>query len=157
MKIPGNKVLGTILLLVMVILAGCSEDDIEIVKKGHLEFNKSVAIGQALDGYKFFAKKEWQPIKSQNGARMVIFKADMTPQYVKEINEACKADPHHKKVERQKWAIQFTVNKDNTAHISGTQTLNILADKAGKKVGNLSELLMQSVFKNELALVCGKP
>lgn len=141
-------------LFTVVFVAGCAKDDLAVVKNAHLEFNKTVAIGKALDGYKYFASKEWQTLKTPKGARVVIFKADMNPQFVKEVNEVCgNQNPQGKMIESQKWSIQFTVNKDNTVHISGTQTLSIFTDKT-KKAGSLNEALVKSVFENQLAPVC---
>jgi len=149
-----NVVLSAIAMLSVVFVAGCSKDDLTIVKKAHLDLNKSIAIGQALDGYKYFDKKEWEALKTAKGTRLVIFKADMNPQHIKELNEACaKQTPQGKTIESQKWAIQFTINKDNTVHISGTQTLSIFADKS-KTTGSLSEALLKSVYENQLAAVC---
>ncbi len=146
--------LATTAVLATVIIAGCSKDDMSTVKKGHLEFNKSLTIGQALDGYKYFGKKEWLAKKTPQGTRLVILKTEMNPQFIKEINEECiKSDPQGKAIESQLWSIQFTLNSDETIHISGTQTLTTLADK-NKVDGSLNEALLQSVYKNQLATVC---
>lgn len=154
MKVLRNVVMSAIAVLSVVVVAGCSKDDLTIVKKGHLEFDKSIAVGQALDSYKYFEKKEWQAAKTAQGARLVIFKADMNPQFIKELNETCdKSNANKNSIESQKWSIQFTLNKDNTFHITGTQTLTIFADKT-KKGGALNEALLQSVYKNQLAAVC---
>jgi hypothetical protein len=138
----------------VVFVAGCTKDDLTFVKKGHTSFNKSVAIGDALDGYKYFGKKEWLTEKTPQGARLVIFKADMNPQFIKEINEACGTQTDQgKRIESQKWSIQFTINKADAIYVSGTQTLTISTDKA-KKSGSLSEALLKSVYENKLAAVC---
>lgn len=146
--------LSVIIGATMFAVTGCTKNDLTIAKNGHLDLNKTIAIGKALDEYKYFEKKEWQALKAPNGTRVVILKTDMNPQFIKEANEACiKQNPQGKKIESQKWSIQFTINEDNTVHISGTQTLSIYSDKT-KKVGSLNEELMKSVFKNELAIVC---
>ena len=136
-------------------ISGCSKvDDLTFVKKGHTSFNKSVAVGEALDGYKYFGKKEWLTEKTPKGARLVIFKAEMNPQYIKETNEACAAQNNNGKIiASQKWSIQFTINKKNEIYVSGTQTLTISTDKTNKS-GELSEALLKSVYGNQLAVVC---
>jgi len=155
LKASINILLLAIVALAVVVVAGCAKkDDLTHVKKGHTSINKSIAIGEALDGYKYFGKKEWQTEKTPHGARLVIFKADMNPQFIKEINEVCgKQGPHGKKIESQKWSIQFTINKVDTVYISGTQTLSIFTDKTNK-TGSLSEALLKSVYENQLAAVC---
>lgn len=153
MKVLKKIVTAAIAVVIVAIAAGCSKDDVTVAKEGHLDFNKSITIGQALDGYKYFGNKEWLATKTPQGTRLVIFKADMNPQFVKEINGACKSTAPQKTIESQKWAIQFTLNKDNSIFVSGTQTLSIAPDKT-KKAGSLSEALLQSVYKNELAAVC---
>ncbi|HBG05739.1 MAG: hypothetical protein A2075_06120 [Geobacteraceae bacterium GWC2_58_44] len=155
MRTLRNTMLTGIIVLAVGIFTGCSpKDDLSIAKKGYLELDKKITVGQALDGYKYFGKKEWQAVKTPQGARLVILKTDMNPQFIKEINEVCgKADPQQKKIESQKWSIQLTVSEDEKVHISGTQTLSIFADKT-QKAGSLNEPLMLSVYKNELAAVC---
>lgn len=156
MKVLINIMLLTVAVLNVVVVAGCSKDDPDLtfVKKGHTSYNKTIAIGEAFDGYKYFGKKEWQTVKTPQGARLVILKADMNPQFIKEINEACgKQNPQGKMIESQKWSIQFTINKENAIFVSGTQTLTISTDKT-RKSGSLNEALLKSVYENQLAVVC---
>lgn len=137
----------------MLVGAGCSKDDLTFVKTGHTSYNKSIAIGDAFDGYKYFGKKEWQAVKTPQGGRFVIFKADMNPQFISEINEACGTKNTGKKIESQKWSVQFSINKENAIFVTGTQTLTTSADKA-QKSGSLSETLLKTVYENKLAQVC---
>lgn len=134
--------------------AGCSKDDLAFVKKGHTSYNTSIAIGDAFDGYKYFGAKEWEAVKTPQGGRFVIFKADLNPQFISEINEACGAkDDPKKKIAAQKWSVQFSINKENAIFVTGTQTLTTAADKT-QKSGSLSEALLKSVYENKLAKVC---
>lgn len=154
MKTLITVVLSAIAVVSVVVVGGCSKDDLTFVKTGHTTYNKSIAIGKAFDGYKYFGKKEWQALKTPQGARLVIFKADMNPQFIKETNEVCgKQDPQGKMIDSQKWAIQFSINKNNEIFVSGTQTLSIYADKSSK-TGSLNEALIKSVYENQLAAVC---
>jgi len=147
-------VLSAIAVSAVVFVAGCSKDDLTFVKKGHTSFNKSVAIGEALDSYRYFGKKEWLTEKTPQGARLVIFKADMNPQFIKELNEACGTQTDQgKRIESQKWSIQFTINKADAIYVSATETLTISADKT-RKSGPLSEALLKKVYENKLAAVC---
>jgi len=149
-----RTVVSTSMVALAVVCAGCSKDDLGIVKEGHLQIDKSVAIGKALDGYQYFGTKEWQALKDERMGRVVVFKAEMSPAFIKELNDTClKSDPKQKKIDGQKWSIQFSIGKDDTVNISGTQTLTTFSDKT-EKAGSLNEALMQSVYKNELAAVC---
>ena len=155
MKVVKNTLLSAVAAITVLGVAGCSKnDDLTFVKKGHTSYNTSIAIGDAFDGYKYFGKKEWEAVKTPKGGRFVIFKAELNPQFIGEINEACgtKNDPK-KKIESQKWSVQFSINKENAIFVTGTQTLSIAADKT-QKSGSLNEALLKSVYENKLAQVC---
>lgn len=46
---------------------------IAVVKKQHLENYKNISVGQAIDGYRYFKKKEWSESQNANGTYFVDF------------------------------------------------------------------------------------
>ena len=82
-----NKpIFSTLLLLFTLIIPGCSKSDIaqqdldqsttvQIVKNGTLEFDKSVTVGNALDGYKYFGSTKWTSFQDSQKRTIVEFEA----------------------------------------------------------------------------------
>jgi len=44
-----------------------NNEDINMVKNGQMEFDQSITVGQATEGYKYFGKKEWATGKDTQG------------------------------------------------------------------------------------------
>jgi len=53
-----GKLIGALFLMVFTVI-GCSKfgGDVELVKTGYLDYDKSISVGQAFDGYKYFLLK----------------------------------------------------------------------------------------------------
>jgi hypothetical protein len=126
-RIIGIRNLFFILALIILSIYACGfGGDISTVKNGYINFDKSITVGQAFEGYKYFGKKEWTTLKDEQGRRYVNFKTQMNQNYVNEINDrikyrckivSCKYPP----VAALEWIIQFTVNHDGTFFISGSK------------------------------------
>ena len=70
--------------LLAIIVSGClSSDPIQMVKKGTLEFDKSVTVGNALNGYKYFNSTKWTSF--QDSQKRTIVQFDATYDYNKFI------------------------------------------------------------------------
>ena len=54
-------------------LTGCGQVNIESVKQGTLDFDESVTVGDALDGYEFFAETAWETFEDPQGREIVEF------------------------------------------------------------------------------------
>ena len=96
-------------LLVIISFSGCG-DSVSMVKKGTLDFDKSITIGQAFDKYKYFKKIEWKEFVTDNGRKVVqvegiVDKNDMV--YVPKNT--------YKEI---KVVAQFAINLDNTFKFS---------------------------------------
>jgi len=59
---------------------GGSSSDISTVKKGTLGLDNSVTVGNALEGYKLFTKKEWKSLSDPQKRRIVEFSGTMDKQ-----------------------------------------------------------------------------
>lgn len=54
-----------------------SSSNIEQVKNGYLEFDKSITLGDALDNYKFFKLTKWTEFESDQGRTIIEFTGDI--------------------------------------------------------------------------------
>lgn len=54
-----------------------SDSNIEIVKNGYLDFDKSITVGRALDNYKFFKSTNWDEFESEQGRDIVEFNGEI--------------------------------------------------------------------------------
>lgn len=82
-----------ILTVTLFCLAGC--DVVSQVKEGVLAFDKSVTVGQALDGYQYFTSTNWSSFETSQGKTIVECSGDI-------------------KNSSMKLTIQFQINKDDT-------------------------------------------
>ncbi len=103
------------LLLSVISITGCDkaknliDSDVSLVKSGTLEFDKSLAVGQAIDKYRYFKKTDWELLKEDNGRRVVQATADIDVMKHPDINPA--------KIPELKSAFykfQFIINQDKT-------------------------------------------
>lgn len=101
------KLIGVLLLAC--IFAGCSDSGISMVKKGTLEFDKSLTVGQAIDNYKFFKKTKWEALTTDNGKKVVQIHGEIDTEKHPRFNS--KELPDLKNFEMQ---FQFVINADNT-------------------------------------------
>lgn len=60
----------------ILLLNACSGNNIDLVKKHVLEYDKSITFGSALDNYPLFSKTTWREFKTEDGRRVVEFSAD---------------------------------------------------------------------------------
>lgn len=69
---------NTFLLIVFcATLMSCGNDPVSMVKEGTLSMDKTVKVGNALDGYQYFSKKKWETIKDPQQRTIVQFTGDM--------------------------------------------------------------------------------
>lgn len=99
--------------LAIVVFSGCG-DNISMVKKGTLEFDKSISIGQAFDKYKYFKKTEWKELVTDNGKKVVqvegIVDFKLFPEDFYVIGK--------ENIQEARIVAQFTINKDDTFNLS---------------------------------------
>ena len=69
------------LVICAIFFFGCSSD-IDKVKDGILDFDKSLTIGEAIDNYKMCENVAWSSFKSDNGRDMVEARCDLTNRFL---------------------------------------------------------------------------
>lgn len=88
--------------LIGMMLIGCSKSNINIIKNGYLEVDSSTTIGKAFDNYNHFTQTKWSEFETPNGKQIVQFDA------------LCEIDPNRNPEEPffQKVSIQFIIFPD---------------------------------------------
>lgn len=101
-------------LLIILSITGCDQAksvvsgrDLEFVKNGVLELDKSLTVGQAIDNYKYFKSTKWQALKTDNGRRVVSVAAVVDTAKHPNMNSI----PNLKQMEMK---FQFVINQDST-------------------------------------------
>lgn len=61
----------SIVLFFSFLVCSCGSDPVDLVKNGILDFDKSVTVGNAIDGYKYFENVTWNTFKTDQG-RVVV-------------------------------------------------------------------------------------
>ena len=110
------------LMLVLIsglMLVGCgSTDPLELVKTGTLEFDNSVTVGDAFDGYKYIKNPTWTTFQTDQGRTIVQMSAGVDPKDysgtmipgVWEIDDQTAA--YLNKNGKFTYKVQFAVGKD---------------------------------------------
>lgn len=55
----------------VLLMTGCSDNKISVVKNGTFPFDKSLTVGQAIDNYKYFKKTKWETLTTENKKKVV--------------------------------------------------------------------------------------
>jgi len=63
--------------MITVLVANCSVEPMDVVKEGTLNFDESVTVGAALDGYSYFSESSWKTFNSSQGRTIVEFSGTM--------------------------------------------------------------------------------
>lgn len=122
-----------IIFVIFLSFAGCSKigDDISLVKNGILFFDKSLTVGQAVDGYKYFKTRTWEKFTADNGRKVVQFtgtidmdNSEIKTKYAERYAENRVEQSNYQRSEKEmvnylrfsseKVIIQFLINVDNT-------------------------------------------
>jgi len=134
---------------------GCSKfgGDVELVKTGYLDYDKSISVGQAFDGYKYFSSKNWKTLKTEQGRRVVEFNGimDMNNPDIKERIDLGIKQFNKKRFTGLRTVVQFVVNGDNTYKISALSLVGTLEDGKTEKEANwmTPEYVIKQIYSNE--------
>ena len=71
-------------------VVGCSGSDIDKVKSGVLNFDKSTTVGKAIDGCSFFKNVKWSSGIDKQGRKFVFFDAEFNGEIVEKFGESVK-------------------------------------------------------------------
>lgn len=137
-------------------IQGCSSpSDIDLVRNGIMEFNKTLTVGEAFGGWSQCKEKLWSERKVDNGQRVVRFTCDArnvseTSEILKELYASDSASPGMDKalsLESVRTIFEWTINKDETFQLSkGVSTWEW---KDGTKRETESADMVLSVYENK--------
>jgi hypothetical protein len=72
-----NKIITTIVTLVLLIMITSCGGDVSIIKKGSMNFDRSVDIGDVFKAYSYFNSTKWKAFKDPQGRRIVEITAEV--------------------------------------------------------------------------------
>ena len=72
-----NKILSSIIMLIVLFMITSCGNDVSIIKKGSMNFDRSVKIGNVFEAYSPFKNTEWKAFKDSQGRRIVEVNSDI--------------------------------------------------------------------------------
>lgn len=135
-------------------LAGCGSD-VDLVKKGIMDFNKTTTVGQALDNWSSCEKKEWESFETDNGMTVVQFTCHhKIMEYMKKAKSLLSQEEQPKAsymdVVSDTQTFQFTINKDETFQISNVQTEFVWADGTKSESSQKPVEQLEAAYNNKV-------
>lgn len=114
------SVLAFSMLLFLLVLTGCQkQSNIDLVKNGVLEFDKSLTVGQAIENYTLAKKVTWDAGESENGRNFVNCTIAL------DVEKTAYAG---KGIEMS-FFYQFVINKDDSFNVSACKSVVSSPDK----------------------------
>ena len=146
---PIRTALSLLLCLVVFVSTGCNifGGDVSIVKNGSLDFDRSITIGQAFAGYKYFKNKSWKAIKDEQGRRFVIF-TGVVDNNIPEIKE----EYSRMNFVSETYECQFVINSDNSFSMVHCSWNTLSTNQTNQHLdGNASanSMLLRSIYANK--------
>ena len=130
-----------VIVLSIFMITGCS-NDVNTIKNGTLEFDKSITVGQAFDKYKYFSSTKWKSFSTDNGKKIVEVKGDFKNEYLQHMK-------WEDKFASASLIVQFTINKDDTFEISAL-AFDFLTRNGDKERRDIGERLTTRQFNTLL-------
>ncbi len=138
---------------IIALLSGCS-DNINGVKNGTMEFNKTLTIGQAFDNWNECNPGYWEEFKTDNGVEVVQFTCHVNnaSEYAKRVGELVSEETEEAlDINDSKIVFQWTINKDSTFQVQHAG-LEVKWNDGKTYETNIDVLTyLQSIYNNEVA------
>jgi hypothetical protein len=122
-----------ILLIVVILFSGCNEESVNIsniekVKNGVMNFDKSITIGQAFDNWNSCKNKKWNEFRTDNQKQIVEF--------------TCK-------INTLDCTIQWAINLDDTTKIIYAKLLKTNKDGQILEMKITTNQLLKVIYTNK--------
>jgi hypothetical protein len=158
-------------------LNGCA-NDIDNVKDGVMDFDKTLTVGEAFDNWKACNKSQWNSFETDNGIKVVEFKCeeDMRNkskemiEFVKKINAEKNTQNRNSiysiyydlgdnysplSMTSKITSFQWTINKDNTFQLDNVQAERRWEDGTKNKWSEKPMEAMKAVYSNKVVDLYG--
>ena len=142
-------------LFLSLVITGCS-DDVNLVKNGVMNFNKTITVGEAFDNWNDCKSRKWDAFETDNHIRVVEFTCEKkgVNEYMSKVKSFLSKKEQNKAsyldIKSNKQIFQWTINKDDTFQIDNVQVETVWAD--GKKFSGSQKPMeqLQSVYNNKI-------
>jgi hypothetical protein len=130
--------------------------EIDLIKNGVLELDKTVTVGNALEGYKYFNKKEWKVVEDSQKRKSVEFYGTIDlPSVYEGIEPKLKQDLLST-VNDSVYYVKFNISADNKSFsvAGGGEKVSFKNGKKYEDDQDAQSLLisgaLQNIFKNQM-------
>ena len=140
---------------IAVLFLGCSNNPIDVVKNGTLDIDKSVSIGNAFEGYKYFSDKRWKTFVDQQKRTIVEFSADLRldmQDIERNFGKFGSADPNRlEQIKSIVYIAQFKINKDELKKFNIAYSAIMITLKNGRKGENIDRSgdILREIYNNK--------
>jgi hypothetical protein len=151
-----NWLIGLIVGINVLLQCGCGKNPIETVKAGTLEFDTTVTVGNAFEGYKYFKNKYWNTIETDQKRIVVEFRGDIDVDAYKNVKikylivSAADMPKVKATLASFTYLAQFELNQDKKGFelkYNGFETVTKNGDKNSIGIHGFSTI--QSIYKNQ--------
>lgn len=145
-------------------MQGCrlTTSDIELVKKGVMELDKTLTVGEAFDGWAQCSQKKWEAFETANGRKVVEFSCaalgvpELVTRGVVAGDYGTPSNPgmpNYLNLAEAVYVFQWGINKDDTfILLYGGSTWRWKDGTVSEQAEDDSVLLVRAVYNNESAL-----
>ena len=127
-------------------ISGCSKNgggDVSQVKNGYLSLDKSINVGQAFDGYKYFKTKEWKAFKTEQGRRIVEFNGEI------DLTKDDNVKMAYKDCAAVSFSVKFVINADSSFEVASVKKTVKLSDGTSNTSDRKEDLFLRWLYNNE--------
>lgn len=150
-----NIKLALVTIFISILLTGCFSE-VDTVKSGVMNFNKTITVGEAFDNWNNCQKGEWESFETDNKTKVVQFSCFKkgVKEYMSKaksfLSEKEQAKASYLDIESNTQIFQFTINKDDTFQIDNVQVETVWSD--GKKFSDSQKAMkeLERVYENEI-------
>lgn len=146
---------GLIAIPFLAVMVGCSSD-IDMVKDGVMDFNKTTTLGEALDNWGSCGKREWESFETESGVKVVEFScyhelSDFMEKARSIRLEKANDEAEYFNIDSMVQTFQFTINKDDTFQVDNVQARTTWNDSTTFEDSQQPVEQLAKAYRNEIA------
>ncbi len=157
-------------LAILLCIGSFADYNIDLVKNGTMNFNKTLTVGQALDNWEYCTNGKWDNFQTNNGIEVVEFGCETENLYKHFVDKKLNLDMLKKEIStlskpystlkllslkdiadvKVRYIFQFTLNNDDTFQIDNIQQKYIFQDGIeGQEMPTKYMKLLKIAYNNE--------